>query len=750
MFSIERKNLDDVVDLVNEKVQKMFFVDGRADGEGRFSLRANVCCSCDRLLSNRDISYISLDDLRNNSSALRLVRDNVDEDLVSNYKYCGRGKKSFMNKLLLSPRSCFVKGMVNGDVSTDSFVCCRTCSGSIRGGSIPKYSICNFMIGSAPDVLNCLSDIEMAYISPVRVFGHLFAAFGGSNAKMRGYHTFLKVDVEQIYNHTHMIDDIVEGNTISLVLSGGFTKRQKEMTMARYSIRLDRVKAALSWLRCHNIHYKSISQYDIERMPDPVITISDNSLEMESEDSNMEIIESFRVVFPDGYLNDRSGGNKKVSEFKELIRELEGNGHDISVFSRSLSQVCPDYSGNFLTAAFPKVFPYGLGGSDDERFDKDGILDNDVVNLGDYIKHVSQLSHNSVQEPLFSLVMFNINVKQSMVRNAGWISRRNIDLTSAVSELNGTDVVHAVECDSYQSQPSQSAANHLLSSVNLISRYLPHGAGAARQARGNIEALCHSYGDMCYFLTVTPDEENNIVLQVYSGSDIDLSCKKDLSKVDTSVLRDKAVLRQKLSCKYPGYSSYYFEQVVDMVVLDIIGWDVSRGKPCPNGGFFGVPDAYIGAVEEQGRSRLHIHFGVWVKDVNVIRECAFSGKVSDALFRLLPNRSRHKSESYYVNKCREFLCAEVDRISSASVLSPTSRLFKHKCNSKMMCCVPEPCAEQNLRNMRHVEGSGEEKGQIVKCQECRTSFNTVDVGLRYLEGYISSVREKDIQIVVFH
>ena len=190
-----------------------------------------------------------------------------------------------------------------------------------------------------------------------------------------------------------------------------------------------------------------------------------------------------------------------------------------------------------------------------------------------------------------------------------------------------------------------SAANHFLSSISLISRYLTHGSGTAKQARGNIEALCHSYGDMSYFFTINPDEENNVVLQVYSGTDIDLSGKDDLSKIDTDRLREKAVLQQKLSYRYPGYSSYYFEQVVDMVVLHVIGWDVKCGKAVEGGGFFGVPEAYVGTVEEQGRGRLHIHFGIWISCVNNIRECAFTGEISNNLLKSLLPEDKHKSES---------------------------------------------------------------------------------------------------------
>ena len=85
---------------------------------------------------------------------------------------------------------------------------------------------------------------------------------------------------------------------------------------------------------------------------------------------------------------------------------------------------------------------------------------------------------------------------------------------------------------------------------------------------------------MCYFLTVTPDEENGIEIQVYSGRDIVISQKKPLSQYTPEELKEMAVYRTKMSYDYPGLASFYFTQVLDIIIDKVIGWNRSKG--CAN------------------------------------------------------------------------------------------------------------------------------------------------------------------------
>ncbi len=73
-----------------------------------------------------------------------------------------------------------------------------------------------------------------------------------------------------------------------------------------------------------------------------------------------------------------------------------------------------------------------------------------------------------------------------------------------------------------------------------------------------------------------------------------------------------ASYRFNLIAKNPGAAALHFEQVLDLVISHVIGWDVKSGRPFKRGGFFGVPKAWVRVVEEQGRLTLHAHFLIWI------------------------------------------------------------------------------------------------------------------------------------------
>ena len=64
--------------------------------------------------------------------------------------------------------------------------------------------------------------------------------------------------------------------------------------------------------------------------------------------------------------------------------------------------------------------------------------------------------------------------------------------------------------------------------------------------------------------------------------------------------------------EFPGISAMNFKYALDVVIKEVIGWDVSKGKATEKPGLFGIPLAFGGAVEEQGRTTLHVHFIVWL------------------------------------------------------------------------------------------------------------------------------------------
>ena len=106
-----------------------------------------------------------------------------------------------------------------------------------------------------------------------------------------------------------------------------------------------------------------------------------------------------------------------------------------------------------------------------------------------------------------------------------------MSLTETFAILKAKDVIEAAENRDLGLSAEFKTEVRFMRLIETISKSLPHSDGAAKKARGNIEALNHKFGDCTHFLTVTPDEENGIEIQAYSSVDIDISDTKKISEM---------------------------------------------------------------------------------------------------------------------------------------------------------------------------------------------------------------------------
>ena len=91
----------------------------------------------------------------------------------------------------------------------------------------------------------------------------------------------------------------------------------------------------------------------------------------------------------------------------EMVDRVHKTGRNMEIFSRSLDEIVPDYKDDNILKALPKVYPYGFGGPNDTRYDSKGCISYQW-SLEDYLENVFILSKPSIQEYLFSLVIFNV------------------------------------------------------------------------------------------------------------------------------------------------------------------------------------------------------------------------------------------------------------------------------------------------------------------------------------------------------
>ena len=334
-------------------------------------------------------------------------------------------------------------------------------------------------------------------------------------------------------------------------------------------------------------------------------------------------------------------------------------------------------------------------------------------------------------------------MKQRMVRTAGWLTRKDRDVTKAIANMNGEFMqtesggnTTSTNSNSHGVSQGMNNAIQFISLVDTISKYLPHTNKAASKARGEVEALSHAFGSMATFVTVTPDEENGMEVQVYSGTDIDISNQNPLACFSEEDLRQKAIARRKMSFQYPGLSSFYFSQVLRILIDKVVGWNVDR--QCANDlpGLCGTPDAFVAAIEEQGRSRLHVHFGIWIKDIQ------------DTVTTLHDTSTTEQGIAAASSK----IANQMDLLASTSVagLADTQfskGLFDHPTPTSEIGTAVEMCigdrrrhhqldmvSPQQLRDMRHKEGSQLHCGIIAKCSNCPKLYTSNEIAIRYLQN----------------
>ena len=122
--------------------------------------------------------------------------------------------------------------------------------------------------------------------------------------------------------------------------------------------------------------------------------------------------------------------------------------------------------------------------------------------------------------------------------------------------------------------------------------------------------LIHHFGMPHLFLTVTFDDDTSFLLQVLS--DVPIDSDDDIASLSTETLLQRAKQRTDLRISFPGLSALHFEMLYDILVEEVIGWDIRKKQSMPNAGHFGIPFAFASTIEEQGtsqrscKSRVHL------------------------------------------------------------------------------------------------------------------------------------------------
>ena len=183
--------------------------------------------------------------------------------------------------------------------------------------------------------------------------------------------------------------------------------------------------------------------------------------------------------------------------------------------------------------------------------------------------------------------------------------------------------------------------------LSIVSKPMQHSRAAASNDRQDSYAAHNNNGKAHIWFTTSPDDTQSIKIMWFAlGED---ACNK------FGLSAPSGTFRFDLVAKHSGAAALNFQNMLELVITHVIGWDLKKRRPYRRGGFFGVPKAWLRVVEEQGRLTLHAHFLVWIfghDDIAIQINEAFETSQSSCIERpSLVNHPSSTSEQTVIFKC---------------------------------------------------------------------------------------------------
>ena len=394
------------------------------------NLKPFVCLVCDEFLHPNYVHTLSVDKLEEAKDILIPSMWNaVPGSIERKYMYMGdigdsydEDSRDWIEDMLLSPRECYVRKKFGQ--RSEGFAVCNSCKMSLGKGMMPRFAIANnFAFGTLPKCLLELTEVELAMVTPVKTYGYCFSYTGGQNKQLKGSLSYYKVEMESIACAAAHFDVLKMHENVVIVLHGKMTVQQKIIARKKNKVRVKKILSAVHWLINNNEEWQK-RNIDFEAVKaalrNPVLV--DNTSPEDSGENNIETTESFKVFFPDGHVSSLTGGQKNLDVFQNLVKKAKENGLNIDFQCDLGKQAAADFKDNNLVNACLLQFPYGRGGMHEMRKRGDGSLTNKMP-IEDYVEHLSKVLQPHFHHELFSLILYNISMKQSMVKSAGYKAR---------------------------------------------------------------------------------------------------------------------------------------------------------------------------------------------------------------------------------------------------------------------------------------------------------------------------------------
>lgn len=575
-------DVDHIRNRVNLRFDQMF-TQNYADG----SFKPMVCTVCDTfLLDKESVNILPIERMKKCRDILSWSWLDDNEriaDLEASFRFSGEvpglKDRSWLNDMCLSPRGSYIQVTSQ----KKGFTCCEGCFKCLnkRSPEVPYYALVNNNhSGSPPDCLKNLTEAELAFLSPVHSYSYCYVYEGGRMKNMNGTLVFMRVTERQMARAVTTLECMGLKKHVVFLLSGKMTYEQKKKVETKTRIRTDKMIEAVEWLCANNRMWKDI---DLEALRKEIgeckPIVMDKSTEVGSGNANVEEEEIFTCYFPDGSMDSHSGGFDTPGAFKEFVKEMQEKNFDIEMKASLEKEFVKGGDDELLLGASLLQFPYGVGGLEETRQLPKGKFST-KSRLDEYLCNLSKRADPVFQMPLFQLIMYSLKSKARLLNHSRLQLRSKTDAENIAEGFKADDLSEAIRGRRMNERNKGSyVSRKVLDAVDAVSKSLPHTRDAAKKARSVIESMMHHFGMGSVFLTVTPDDENSIIMQIFSGVQVDNDC--EMNDLTDEELAERAQVRESIRFDFPGVAALGFEAMLSIVFEEVIGWN--RDENCRNG-----------------------------------------------------------------------------------------------------------------------------------------------------------------------
>jgi hypothetical protein len=530
---------------------------------------------------------------------------------------------------------------------------------------------------------------------------------------IRGWHNLYKNNVAGIARTLNEVLEYTGGKIVILcILLGPFTPLQKQFVKNKMMVTPDKVIWALRWLKHNNHLYRDIMIPNRNDLATPLIM--DDTQDEEPVDTNIKSQMEYTIVFLDtDQITLLNGGFMTKDELIEQVFNAMQTTFDTMVISQPTQNWLIDYKGDALLCAFPLQFPHGLGLPPkliSNHKDPKHISTSQLF----YLQHLQKLSIHHFHRSDFILVLQNMYERQRAVSVSYLRVIKQLGDDSfgeQIAEMSVPQLQNAINQAHAGLPIPDLLTNEFLKSIDAVCKLMRHTNDAAKLAWFNILADIVQFGTSAVFLTITPDDSNCLQIKIY------IEHKSNNSRDPCSASDEEEDANFEMSVKlhqdYPGLCAFDFQQITELMIKHILGWDRINQVLHPNGGAFGVLEAWNTAIKEEGWKTLHLHWILYVKEWSTLLQGLYS------------NDERKHSRS--ATKLRKY----VDSILSTKLFGLNEIIVQQAYKHKRNVCkppVPDICSEQDLRNLRFKHGESSFKdNKFLMCGKCEKKFSSQEL-----------------------